>query len=189
MLEYILDELEVLSLIDEEVARAADAAYAEDGTPLYDSIINTDRDAGVIARFVDDAVRDFAARAYDICKYVTSVSYEQATYDGSPLFYVVDNDNHPTSATTVTPTAFPVYTNKALSTSKVLRFFVPDFDVSMQDAAFKEITSYVVLAAVASFLTQRNAAIVPEYSGRAQAALGKAITLLKSRKAPEETWM
>lgn len=188
MLDYILNEQEVLAVIDEEISRAADSAYLEDGTPLYDSIVNTERDEPTISRLMGDAMRTFASRAYDICKFAPVVVYEQATYNGDPLYYVVDEEAGPTAAVTTTPTAYPVYTNKALSTTNVLQFYVPDFDETMTDMAFSEISRYIALEVVAAFLQQRSAALVPEYSTRSQAALAKAITLLKSRKAPDESW-
>lgn len=187
MLDYILNEQEVLAVVDEEIARAADSAYSEDGTSLYDSVINTERDAATISRLMGDAMRTFASRAYDICKYKATVTYEQATYNDAPLYYVVHDDGVGPDTTT-TATDFPVYTNKALSATNILQFYVPDFDVTMTDMAFAEISRYIALEVVAAFLQQRSAALVPEYTARSQAALAKAITLLKSRKAPDESW-
>lgn len=191
MLEYSLEaHLDgILAVIDEEISRAADSAYSEDGTPLYDSVVNTERDAETISRLVEDAIRDFASRAYDICKYAPSVIYEQATYGGDPLYYVVDSETSaPTAATTTDVTDYPVYTSKALSTTRILQIYVPDFDVDMTDMAFAEIGRFISLEAVAAFLQQRSAALVPEYTARAQAALAKAVSMLKTRKAPDESW-
>lgn len=69
-----------------------------------------------------------------------------------------------------------------------LIFHVPDFDDTMEGAALSEITHYVVFAATAAILVSRRAQAVPEYNDRAQAALTKAITLLKSRKDPVSQW-
>ena len=43
-----------MPVIEEEVARAADDAYAEDGTSLYDSIVLTSKDTNVVGKLVED---------------------------------------------------------------------------------------------------------------------------------------
>lgn len=70
----------------------------------------------------------------------------------------------------------------------VLQFYVPDFDVTMTDTAKGEITSYLALYAATEMLKSRRAAAVPEFSQRVQSAMDRAVVLLKSRKAPNESW-
>lgn len=72
--------------------------------------------------------------------------------------------------------------------STELDFYIPDFDSSLVDAVKSELNRYICLSVCASLFTQRSAAIAPDYAARAQAALGKAVSMLKSRKHPYITW-
>lgn len=71
---------------------------------------------------------------------------------------------------------------------KQLYFYAPDFDSSMEDAVKDELGRYIVLFVCASLFQQRRASLVESYAARAQAAADKAVTLLKSRKDPLESW-
>lgn len=69
-----------------------------------------------------------------------------------------------------------------------LIFYVPDFDNTMEDAAKSELTHFIVFSACTTLFKSRRAQAVPEYTDRAQAAINKAVTILKSRKSPTEIW-
>lgn len=69
-----------------------------------------------------------------------------------------------------------------------LEFYVPDFDTTMQDAAFSEITHYIVFSVCASLFQSRRAQEVQNYATRAQASMDRAVSLLKSRKSPMDIW-
>lgn len=73
-------------------------------------------------------------------------------------------------------------------TAPGLQFYVPDFDSAMTDTAKAEITNYLGLYAATEMLKSRRAAVVPEFSQRVQSAMDRAVVLLKSRKAPNESW-
>lgn len=146
-MEYTIDLTVLKALVDEEVAKVADAAYAESGESLFDSVVLTSRDDALVDGAIGDAVRVFVSRVDDICRYTTPSSGNER-----------------------------------------LLFHVPDFDGTKEDAALSEVTHYIVFASVASILQSRRVQSVPEYDTRAQAALTKAVTLLKSRKDPVLQW-
>ncbi len=133
----------MLESIKEEVSHVADEAYSEDGTPLYDSVMVTSRDKSKLEGFIDDAIRLFVRKEFDICKYNN-----------------IDR----------------------------LEFHVPDFDDTMTAAVNSELNRYIVMYACTSLFQQRRVAVVQEYSVRAQSAMDKAVSLLKSRKHPVTTW-
>ena len=68
--------------------------------------------------------------------------------------------------------------------SKV-EFYLPDFDVSMTDAATKEITRFITLAVVTWMLDAVASPEAQQYAERTKSAQDKAVTLLKSRKQPK----
>jgi len=147
MFTYTIDRDAILEVVDEEVSRIADSAYGEDGTPLYDFVTITDRDADPLDRLVSDAVASVAARFRDVCRHSVSGG------------------------------------------SEALEFYVPDFDETNNgDLAEDEISRYIIYSVTAKFLAQRHPASVPEYTDRANAALQKAVSILKTRKAPLESW-
>lgn len=94
-MDYIIDNEALYALIDEEVSRAADEAYADGGVPLYDSVVLTEKDRATADRFMADAVNAFASRCADICTY-GNVAIPDAVTDESELgqlkliFYVPD---------------------------------------------------------------------------------------------------
>lgn len=63
-----------------------------------------------------------------------------------------------------------------------LEFFVPDFDTSMEGIVEHEIDRFISMYVCSSVLRQRSASVENEYTERMQAALDKAVQLLKSRK-------
>ena len=70
----------------------------------------------------------------------------------------------------------------------VIEMYLPDFDVTFKDAAFNEITRFIVFSATTSVFQSRRAQEVEKFSLRAQAALERAINFLKSRKSPTDIW-
>ena len=69
-----------------------------------------------------------------------------------------------------------------------LEFYIPDFDETMEDATKEEITKFIVLYVCSSLFQSRRPMVVPQYNERMQAAITKAVTLLKSRKSPIRLW-
>lgn len=157
---YVIDKPLLLEKIKEEVSHVADEAYGEDGTALYDSVMVTLRDNNKLGGFIDDAVSDFVRREFDITKYNNIVNYHP------------DEEGNPTA--------------QVASVTPRLEFFVPDFDETMADAAKAELDRYIVMYACSSLFQQRRATVVPEYTNRAQSAMDKSVSLLKTRKAPDE---
>ena len=64
--------------IKEEISRIADMAYADDGTPLYDTIMAYTRDQATLDRLCNDGFRDIIARFADV---VSVLSPAPASYD------------------------------------------------------------------------------------------------------------
>lgn len=65
-----------------------------------------------------------------------------------------------------------------------LSFEVPDFDEDFADVTVEEITRYIVLNVCAAWFQSRCSGKVEEYASRGQVAMDKAVTLLKTIKAP-----
>ena len=159
---YVIDKPALLESIKEEVSHVADEAYTDDGTALYDSVMVTLRDKRTLERFIDDAVNAFVRREYDIAKFAPEVNYHYDEYGHA--------------------------TDQVASVTPRLEFYLPDFDTTMTDAAKEELDRYIVLYACAAIFQQRRAAVVPEYTARTQAAMDKAVALLKFRKHPVTSW-
>ena len=68
-----------------------------------------------------------------------------------------------------------------------LRFDVPDFKEELSDATKWEITRYIVLNVCAAWFQSRIPSKVEEYALRGQAAMDKAVTYLKTIKAPSRS--
>lgn len=69
---HTIDTSDIAALINEEVSRAAAAAYSEDGTSLYDSITIHSRDAATVSRLIWDSVDAIVRRTADICTLIPS---------------------------------------------------------------------------------------------------------------------
>ena len=65
---YTIDKTLLRALVDEQVSHVADEAYGDSGMSLYDSIILTEKDDEEVNGYLDDAVRAFVARMYDVCR-------------------------------------------------------------------------------------------------------------------------
>lgn len=85
-MDWNIDIEEIRDLVDEEVSRAADAAYSEDGVPLYDSIVLTLKDADNLLRFIGDAVRGVQARLFDVARVESPVSVRFHLPDLDPTY-------------------------------------------------------------------------------------------------------
>ena len=77
----------------------------------------------------------------------------------------------------------PVYDNG--ETESGLAFDVPGFDAAMGPATEREITRYIVFSTCAGWFRSRCVSRVEEFSALAKEAMDKAVTFLKSIKAPE----
>lgn len=53
-------------LVIEELSHIADQAYGDNGTSLYDNVNVTSKDAGLTARFINDAIDTLIGRNADI---------------------------------------------------------------------------------------------------------------------------
>lgn len=82
--------------IDEEISRVADELYADDGSPLYDSVVLTSKDTATVMRHIDDAVSAFVSRAFDIVTVDTSNTTPQSK--AALNIYVPDFDDTMTQA-------------------------------------------------------------------------------------------
>lgn len=80
-MDYYVDRDALFSLIDEEVSYAADEAYDENGSSLYDAIVLTKKDKRLVSKYIDDALSAIVKRMWDICKYkVTTSNNVVSTY-------------------------------------------------------------------------------------------------------------
>lgn len=66
MKSYYINKNKILPSIEREIARVAASAVGEDGTPLYDAVINTSRDEVVLKEMIDDAMSAMLTRLSDI---------------------------------------------------------------------------------------------------------------------------
>ena len=133
-------------MVDREVSLAADEAYSDEGTALYDSVVLTEKDKETVAGYIEDALNAFITRTRDICR------------------KVVDDDE------------------------ESLEFFVPDIDAASEPLVKEEISKYVTAYTAAEIFQTRRPALVPAYTERTKYAMDRAVTLLKTRKNPDEIW-
>lgn len=82
---YVVDKTKLHALVEEEVAKVADEAYAEGGQSLYDSIIVTEKDWPNIDRFMEDALNAFVAREHSISRYAPVKANGDDYYYGTTL--------------------------------------------------------------------------------------------------------
>lgn len=78
--------------------------------------------------------------------------------------------------------------SSSLQTNEKLEFYVPDLDETMEPAIIEEISKYITLFVCTCVFQTRRPSVVPQYTERTQAAMNRAIALLKSRKSPIELW-
>lgn len=169
---YVIDKEALYGRVDEEVSRVADEAYTDDGTSLYDTVLLTERDKEMVERYMDDAVSALVTRTFDICKYSPQVVYRE---DGQGN--VTDEIDH------IVPR---------------LLFHVPDLDTGMEERTdengelppfiSEELSRYIAYYTANAIFLSRRPGVVPQYADRVQAAMNRAVTLLKSRKAPNARW-
>lgn len=84
MLVYTRNDNDLLELVTEEISHVADQAYSDNQIALYDQVMATSKDEGLLKRYVSDAISAFAARTFDICS---------AIQPGGLEFYVPDFDS------------------------------------------------------------------------------------------------
>lgn len=70
-MDYTIDEDGLRGGVEYEVSQVADAAYADDGTSLYDSIVLTEKDAQTVTDLIHEAIRIVIASMQDIASYAT----------------------------------------------------------------------------------------------------------------------
>lgn len=87
-MEYTIINTAIYDLVDEEISRIANNAYAEDGTPLYDGIVLHSKDKSEIERLQADAINTIVRSLYDL------VTIKPSDQEGNPVlsFYVPDID-------------------------------------------------------------------------------------------------
>lgn len=89
-LTYQIDKTTLLENIAEEVSKAADEAYGDQGVSLYDSVVLTTKDEAEVGRMLEDAVRALAARTFDVCRRASITS--NSTTTDNLQFYLPDFD-------------------------------------------------------------------------------------------------
>lgn len=89
-MDYIIDEETLKGSVEFEVSQVADAAYAEDGTPLYDSVVLTEKDDDTVLAFIDDAIRVVISALQDIAYFSTATV--ESTTTNKIVFNVPDFD-------------------------------------------------------------------------------------------------
>lgn len=101
---YTINSATIYNLANEEISRAAAAAYSEDGVSLYDSVVLHSNDADEVARLQGDAVNTIVKRTWDVVTILTSDS------SGNPRlqFDVPDMDSSLEAAVTAELTRFIV---------------------------------------------------------------------------------
>jgi len=63
---YRIDNDALYAQVDAEVSQAADAAYAEDGTSLYDTVVLTEKDRQMVVGLIADSLAQVVRKASDI---------------------------------------------------------------------------------------------------------------------------
>lgn len=79
-------------------------------------------------------------------------------------------------------------TDTSETSEERLFFYVPDLDETMEERIGEELTDFVVLFVSNQIFMTRRPSVVPVFTEQAQAALNRAVTLLKSRKSPIKIW-
>ena len=90
MITYEIDRATLKENIAEEVSKAADEAYGDQGASLYDSVVLTSKDETEVGRMLEDAIRAFSARTFDVCRRASITTNGTAT--DNLLFYLPDFD-------------------------------------------------------------------------------------------------
>ena len=67
-MDYIVNRSTIKARVEGAIARLAASQYSDDGTSLYDSIINSSADESIIDGYIDDAISGIVARLANICK-------------------------------------------------------------------------------------------------------------------------
>lgn len=182
-MDYIINKTTLYNLIDEEVSLAADQAYSDDGTSLYDQVVLTEKDRGMTEHLIDDAIKVLRRRTYDISAFVPFSETQAVDDNGRPLYYVVV-DGEVTNEVSTTGSDYPVYANNVPAGTDKLYFYVPDMDTSNTDAATEEISRFISLYAATEIFRQRRASLAEQYATMAQTALDNAVSILRTRKKP-----
>lgn len=120
-MDYTIATSTIKELVNEEVSHVADAAYSDDGTSLYDSIVLTEKDDNLVDRFINDAVRLLARATYDICKFASGkLVFDVPDFDATTqATYVADAINRYIAMYVAAgffqqrrPSVVPEYTNR-----------------------------------------------------------------------------
>lgn len=84
-MDWNIDIDNIYNLVDEEVSRAADSAYSDDGVSLYDNVVLSARDKDTVLRFIGDAVQGIQARLFDVARIIspTEVHFHLPDFDPS----------------------------------------------------------------------------------------------------------
>jgi len=65
---------DILAEVNREIALAADNAFTENGSPLYDQIVLTSKDNDWVTHLIGDSLARLAARTADICAWNTTTN-------------------------------------------------------------------------------------------------------------------
>lgn len=94
MKSHYINRKKLLPSIEREVSRVAASAFAEDGTPLYDSIVIMSRDTDTINEMIDDAKSALVTKLSDIASMTSDLIEfdvpEERTHDIMVIGKVID---------------------------------------------------------------------------------------------------
>jgi len=136
---YTINRTNLRDRMDEEISIVANDAYSDSGMSLYDSIVLTEKDREMVARFIDDAINAFVTRTFDICKYYYTTETGGQTTE-QLQFYIPDFDETMENATKDEITKFLVlFACTSLFQSR-RPSVVPEFTDRTQAALNKAVT-------------------------------------------------
>lgn len=177
-MELNIDRDGAIERAEREIARIADAAYDGDGNSLYDGIIVTSRDAAAIETMFEDALSALIKRLSDVLVHKPE----------SDAVIPEDEESSVPSTEEETGTGEETDGEDSVKANvRTLSLDLPDFDEIHSGTVAAETGRYISLNIVAAWCQEKYADKAEEYAQRGQAAMDKAVALLKARKKPAIT--
>lgn len=156
-MEIKVNKATILDEAKREIFRVADSAYDNEGNSLYDGIITTSRDETTLGQMFSDACTAYTKRIADVVSSDwTQVTTTTKGEDGKEVTTATDEYS--------------------------LKTDTPDEDTNFADTITSETARYISLNIAAAWFQEKYADKAAEYTARAQAAMDKAVSLLKTRK-------
>lgn len=164
MIYYTINKPELRQMIHREISSVADSLHAKgtDGSDMYDSIIDKDKDRPAIDTDIDEALSRLVRRAYDIAVYAPLVVYQE------------DEQGNPTS--------------EVSHIVNRIEFNVPDFDERNAPAALAILDEYVISYVCAEYFKLHQPALVEAYATQAATQLDTLVAFIRTRKHPITSW-